>query len=135
LSPEDLSEGAKPLDAGLFENPADWFSDDEDVVGSIGRAAAGKSEPGWRESGIEDAHDGNLASLEDDRKSLEIAVSEPAARASRPTPEPAPRTSQPPAERTSSPPARTSAPPAARTSTPSATPASPAPEKKSSAAL
>jgi serine/threonine-protein kinase len=93
-SPDDLGEGAQPLDAGSFENPADWFSDDEDVVGAIGRAATTKSEPGWRESGLEDA--GDLSSvLEDDARSEPVPPapaprrSNPAdARTSRPTPEP-----------------------------------------------
>ncbi|AKF10064.1 serine/threonine protein kinase [Sandaracinus amylolyticus] len=95
LSPEagfagDLSEGAKPLDAGSFENPADWFSDDEDVVGAIGRGTSSKSEPGWRESGIEDAGEGDLASvLEDVPEPAPARVSAPEpARVSRPTPEP-----------------------------------------------
>lgn len=54
------SDGAMPLDAGLFENPADWFSGDDDVHGAL--ATAGSAEDGqWRESGIE-----GLATLEDD---------------------------------------------------------------------
>ncbi|UJR86514.1 serine/threonine protein kinase [Sandaracinus amylolyticus] len=87
LSPEDMSEGAKPLDAGSFENPADWFSDDEDVVGAIGRGTSSKSEPGWRESGIEDARAGDLASvLEDLPEPTPPRASAP--EVSRPTPEP-----------------------------------------------
>jgi len=60
LSPDD-ADGAQPLDAGLFENPADWFSDDAEVGAAVDIAADGGegSEPGWRESGLE-----GLASLE-----------------------------------------------------------------------
>ncbi len=65
VSPEEISDGAKPLDAGLFENPADWFSNDEDVIGAPTRTSASKSEPRWRESGIEDELDGLAATLEE----------------------------------------------------------------------
>jgi serine/threonine-protein kinase len=65
ISPEDLgSNGAQPLDASAFENPADWFSNDPDVHRAVGRAATSPSEPGWRESGVEDAAD--LASVLED---------------------------------------------------------------------
>ena len=49
-------DASKPLDAGLFENPADWFRDDKEVQ-TAAPATKGntKSEPGWRESGIDDA--------------------------------------------------------------------------------
>jgi serine/threonine-protein kinase len=49
-------DASKPLDAGLFENPADWFRDDKDVQAASGSTSATKSEPGWRESGL-DAQD------------------------------------------------------------------------------
>ena len=62
LSPEDV-DGGLPLDAGSFENPADWFSDDADVAQALDKhASRPKSDPGWRESGLgEDG--GDLASL------------------------------------------------------------------------
>ena len=62
LSP-DHADGAQPLDAGLFENPADWFSDDADVAAALDstHAPGQRTTPGWRESGLE-----GLASLEDD---------------------------------------------------------------------
>lgn len=87
MQPETTAEGAQPLDAGLFENPQDWFSDDEDVASALD-AAAGQvkdSEPGWRESGLE----GLAGELEE-----EIAVeAEPAkpAEAAPPPPKPAPK--------------------------------------------
>ncbi|MDQ3036369.1 MAG: serine/threonine protein kinase, partial [Myxococcota bacterium] len=82
ISPEEIGDGAKPLDAGLFENPADWFSDDEDVIGDANRVSS-KSEPGWRESGIEDGNvTGGLAA--------ELEAPEPRQSAPRITPEPAP---------------------------------------------
>lgn len=65
LSPDDVA-GAQPLDAGAFENPADWFADDADVADAISGAHGllTDSEPGWRESGLDDI--GGLAgSLED----------------------------------------------------------------------
>jgi serine/threonine-protein kinase len=62
-SPDDANDGAKPLDAGLFENPADWFSNDEDVASAVKAGTGPSSEPGWRESGVEQPED--LASLED----------------------------------------------------------------------
>ncbi len=54
LSPDDVV-GAQPLDAGLFENPQDWFSDDDEVAAAFDQAATDNhdSEPGWRESGLE----------------------------------------------------------------------------------
>jgi len=87
VSPEDLSEGAKPLDAGLFENPADWFSGDDDVVGAAKPGT--RSEPGWREAGLGDA--GDLAGvLEDDgAPTSKRAAPDPARPAARPAPAPA----------------------------------------------
>jgi len=65
LSPTDV-DGAKPLDAGLFENPAEWFSDDADVAAAVDRHV-GPGTPGWRESGVDDANrsyePGDLASV------------------------------------------------------------------------
>jgi serine/threonine protein kinase len=48
-SPEAVDDGSRPLDAGLFENPADWFAGDQDVQG--GAAGKGAQQGGWRESG------------------------------------------------------------------------------------
>ncbi len=60
LSPDEV-DGAQPLDAGLFENPADWFSDDADVAAALDSNSGERSDPGWRESGLE-----SLAALEED---------------------------------------------------------------------
>ncbi len=52
LSPEQV-EGAHPLDAGSFENPADWFADDQEVGEALeehGKTVGLGSSPGWRES-------------------------------------------------------------------------------------
>ncbi len=57
----DTSDGAIPLDAGLFENPAEWFSGDAEVQGALEQATSSDSDDGWRESGIE-----GLAALEDE---------------------------------------------------------------------
>jgi len=46
-------DASKPLDAGLFENPADWFRDDKEVQTAPAATGTTKSEPGWRESGID----------------------------------------------------------------------------------
>lgn len=60
LSPDDVA-GAQPLDGSLFENPADWFANDDEVGEAIASASGDKStEPGWRESGVEAS---DLASL------------------------------------------------------------------------
>ena len=66
LSPDDVL-GAAPLDAGAFENPAEWFTDDADVAAAIDGSPGNDptdSEPGWRESGIEDELGGMARSLE-----------------------------------------------------------------------
>ncbi len=48
-------EGAAPLDAGLFENPADWFADDKDVQNAIEASAREHNRgPSWAEAGVED---------------------------------------------------------------------------------
>ncbi|MFK7984760.1 MAG: protein kinase [Sandaracinaceae bacterium] len=59
LSPDDVA-GAQPLDGSLFENPADWFANDDEVGEAIASASGDTSEPGWRESGVEAS---DLASL------------------------------------------------------------------------
>jgi hypothetical protein len=43
--------GSQPLDAGSFENPADWFSGDSEAPGPP--LAAGGLDEGWHESGVE----------------------------------------------------------------------------------
>lgn len=45
------SEGSKPLDAGLFVDPASWFGDDD--LGS----ALDSGETGWKEAGLFDSSD------------------------------------------------------------------------------
>jgi serine/threonine-protein kinase len=64
LSPEDV-EGAQPLDAGSFENPADWFADDADLGGNFDSPENREdSAPGWHESGLEQTDGGGgLAQL------------------------------------------------------------------------
>ena len=61
VSSDDV-DGAQPLDAGLFENPADWFSDDADVAAALDSNSDDDSSPGWRESGLESL----AATLEDE---------------------------------------------------------------------
>jgi serine/threonine-protein kinase len=54
LSPEDVV-GAQPLELGNFENPADWFANDDEVGAALeqhGHSVGLGSEPGWRESGV-----------------------------------------------------------------------------------
>jgi serine/threonine-protein kinase len=68
LSPEDVA-GAAPLDAAVFENPADWFSDDEEVAAALGghEDRVSGPPPQWHEAGLGNDEDellGNLASLE-----------------------------------------------------------------------
>ncbi len=49
--------GAQPLDIGSFENPADWFANDDEVGAALevhGQSVGLGSEPGWRESGAID---------------------------------------------------------------------------------
>lgn len=75
-SPDGPGEGAQPLDAGLFENPADWFSNDEDVVGAVGRAAGAGPSRGWRESGQEPSTE-LAALLEDDDEATLVSASLP----------------------------------------------------------
>lgn len=93
LSPDDV-DGAMPLDAGLFENPADWFSDDADVAAALDSNSGEDSVPGWRESGLE-----SLAELEGEdpapppRDSGRPARPAPTANDPAPTPTPAPQPS------------------------------------------
>jgi len=65
LTPDDM-QGSQPLIGGSFENPAEWFSDDDDVSGALeGHApptANPDTNPGWREAGLGDGPD-ELASL------------------------------------------------------------------------
>jgi len=59
-SPDRPGEGAMPLDAGLFENPADWFSQDQEVQGAGAASLADQltgDGGGWRESGVDDSVD------------------------------------------------------------------------------
>lgn len=62
LSPEDVA-GAQPLDPLGFENPADWFANDDEVGDAVASASDEDSQPGWRESGLEAADPSDLASL------------------------------------------------------------------------
>lgn len=96
LSPEDVA-GAQPLDPLGFENPADWFADDAEVGDAIAGAAGSttKSEPGWRESGVEPEAPSDLANLLES----DGPVGKAPERVSAPTPEvpapPPPRRSNP----------------------------------------
>jgi len=59
LSPDDVV-GAQPLDMGSFENPADWFADDDEVGAALeehGHSVGIGSEPGWVESGVDETSD------------------------------------------------------------------------------
>lgn len=47
-------DGAAPLDAGLFENPADWFAEDQDVQSAVDAKAREQNRgPRWAETGVE----------------------------------------------------------------------------------
>ncbi|HJL14435.1 MAG TPA: serine/threonine-protein kinase [Sandaracinaceae bacterium LLY-WYZ-13_1] len=116
LSPEDVA-GAQPLDPLGFENPADWFADDPEVGDAVASASGTESEPGWRESGLEESSD--LASLLEDE-------APPPPRASAPSAEPAP----PPRPSTPEP-----ATPASTSPKPVELPAAPEPEEKSGGAM
>jgi serine/threonine-protein kinase len=91
LSPEDV-DGAQPLDAGIFENPADWFSNDADVAAAFDDARDDGSAPGWHESGLADGP-GDLAALLEGAPS--DAIPQPAPPPPRTTPEPRRRTPTP----------------------------------------
>tara|TARA_B100001750_G_scaffold144356_1_gene115218 strand:- start:221 stop:1660 length:1440 start_codon:yes stop_codon:yes gene_type:complete len=91
------TDGAMPLDAGLFENPADWFSDDADVAAALESNSGDEgSTPGWRESGLESL----AATLEQDEplaatRDENVGASVPPARTSSPNPPAAPAAAAP----------------------------------------
>jgi serine/threonine protein kinase len=99
-SDSDPKDGAAPLDAGLFENPADWFADDNDVQSAVDAKAREQNRgPRWAETGVEDT---NLSDMLEDRASHEAEaprVSQP--RVSEPS---KPAKPAPAAERVSVPP-------------------------------
>ncbi len=83
--PTRVSDGAAPLDAGLFENPADWFARDSEVSAAVASASSPDSELPVPELADEVAPDdapelsdmesiGELASLE----SAEVLIAEEA---------------------------------------------------------
>ena len=117
-SDSDPKDGAAPLDAGLFENPADWFADDNDVQSAVDAKAREQNRgPRWAETGVETA--GDLSDALEDRASQEAE---------------APRSSQPRVSDPGKPPAKV-APPAERVSAPPEPPrpAEPAKALKTSA--
>jgi serine/threonine-protein kinase len=63
--------GAQPLDAGSFEDPSSWFSDDGGGF-DFGEPNAGgeAQQPGWREAGVDDG----LAKLESQSVDLDAAA-------------------------------------------------------------
>ncbi|GAB4206640.1 MAG: hypothetical protein OHK0013_23480 [Sandaracinaceae bacterium] len=62
------NEGAQPLDAGLFENPAEWFADDKEVQSAIESHANEQNRgPRWAETGVEEP--GDLSDLLEDKPS------------------------------------------------------------------
>lgn len=62
------NEGAQPLDAGLFENPAEWFADDKEVQSAIESHANEQNRgPRWAETGLEEP--GDLSDLLEDKPS------------------------------------------------------------------
>lgn len=84
LSPESLrrsdpddsgaSEGGAPLDPGEFENPSQWFEDDEEVSLGVSQATTG-ARPTWQEHGVEvELDEGDL-----DEGSLDPAALRPPA--------------------------------------------------------
>jgi serine/threonine-protein kinase len=87
-APAGDDDGSKPLDGGLFENPADWFRDDKEVQ-TPSATGSTKSEPGWRESGTLDS-DMPLSRLATPTGGIQIQ------RPSNPGPAAAARTSAPP---------------------------------------
>lgn len=65
LDPTDV-EGTAALDASEFENPADWFKD-EDEMRVSGAPRNGPDSHGWREAGVEGDEEADLAgALEQD---------------------------------------------------------------------
>ncbi|MCB9629987.1 MAG: serine/threonine protein kinase [Sandaracinaceae bacterium] len=75
--------GAQPLDAGSFEDPSSWFSDDGDGggfgFGDGNESGGGAQQPGWREAGVEDG----IAKLESQTLNLDAAGGGSAASAPR----------------------------------------------------
>lgn len=91
LSPDDVA-GAQPLDSAFFENPADWFANDAEIADAVATAAGEradglKSEPGWRESGLEDEAS-DLASLLEADSMEDQRISQPAPERASATPAP-----------------------------------------------
>lgn len=87
LSP-DAALGAQPLDASLFENPADWFADDAEVGDAVGSAAGGTGSSSWVERGLENETSDLASLLESDSLSPPERISAPPDRISVPTPPP-----------------------------------------------
>ncbi|MBK8171585.1 MAG: serine/threonine protein kinase [Sandaracinaceae bacterium] len=73
---DDDVDGGKPLDMRSFENPADWFSNDDEVKSAVDNASiAPKSNiPRWREGGLAsehpDAEPGDLAAMLESEESV-----------------------------------------------------------------
>lgn len=91
LSPDGL-DGARPLDTRSFENPADWFSNDDEVKSAVDNASiAPKSNiPRWHEAGVDDGdannEPGDLASMlesEDTANAIRLPDPAPISRAPR----------------------------------------------------
>jgi hypothetical protein len=83
------ADGAQPLDAGLFENPADWFSDDAEVDAALGAGLENNttgSDHGWRESGLE----GLAGELEDEAEPMVASTPPRPPKPSTPDARPAP---------------------------------------------
>lgn len=86
-------DGAQPLDAGLFENPADWFRDDDDVQKAVDRRATEQNRgPRWAETGLEQPDLSDL--LEEGRPSQTHAAPRTPGRVSNPGPPPKGEASQ-----------------------------------------
>ncbi len=82
-APSDSKEkdGARPLDGGLFENPADWFADDRDVQSAVETKARDQNRgPRWAETGVEDSNE--LSDMLEEKAEPAARVSAPAERAS-----------------------------------------------------
>ena len=96
LSPEEVGGGATPLDATSFENPADWFSNDDEVHSAVAAASGADgglgSQPGWHESGVESERPADLANL---LEAEEEAPPPPAPPPAEPTPPPVAHTAEP----------------------------------------
>ena len=89
MSPESMDDGAKPLDAGSFENPAAWFSDDE-LGGELGAQLEGGDEKAaaWVETAVEKA--GETPQRVSSRPSPTAAAAVASARPESPAPAAAP---------------------------------------------